>query len=502
MLKMSSQIETIVNAYKTLSKIPTIVGGKLNKSATGVTAKWSVRNLDKGKTTKYLYDYVLDEKLNVISESEYPTDISNELLSAVSPGGRYKAIIREEKDTKEVKKQYLEVWSRATLAHCVDLTALDLHGDVYADSEFGSLDWSPDESSIVYVAERKLKKSEPYIKRKGEEKPKADGSGEAPPKKGEEYIYRQDWGEQLVGKHFSVVVVCRVETETFTVLDSDVLPDTCCPGQVRFSPNGACVCGVAWHTEPRRLGLIFCTNRPSFIFEVALDGTHKRVVSGEGVAVRSPRYGVDGQLLWLQRAAGGPHHAAHALLRARKDSIETSTVVDVVDTERIIENKDKFYGIYCAALPTRCFANDGRLVFSSSQRNDVRSYVLHLDSGKLVDVSIRNTPGSTTVLDVRNDVILASFSNMTTPSTAHTCSEQWGWRTCRVLPHKRARCRHARTYAPLAVRHYRHHHFDPCGARGGTDRSDVTLASRRRRSIAVRHLDHAVGPHLRVSQAM
>lgn len=50
-------------------------------------------------------------------------------------------------------------------------------------AEFGSLDWSPDESSIVYVAERKLKKSEPYIKRKGEDKPKADGSGEAPPKK-------------------------------------------------------------------------------------------------------------------------------------------------------------------------------------------------------------------------------------------------------------------------------------------------------------------------------
>lgn len=33
-------------------------------------------------------------------------------------------------------------------------------------AEFGSLDWSPDEKQLVYVAEKKVKKSEPFIKRK------------------------------------------------------------------------------------------------------------------------------------------------------------------------------------------------------------------------------------------------------------------------------------------------------------------------------------------------
>lgn len=72
------QIETIVNAYKTLTRIPSIVGGKLNNTGTRITSKWSVRNLDKGKTTKYQYNYVLDDKLNVVTESEFGTDVSNE----------------------------------------------------------------------------------------------------------------------------------------------------------------------------------------------------------------------------------------------------------------------------------------------------------------------------------------------------------------------------------------------------------------------------------------
>lgn len=41
---------------------------------------------------------------------------------------------------------------------------------------------------------------------------------------------------------------------------------------MRFSRDSSSVVGVAWPTEPRRLGLIFCTNRPSYIFSLTLDG--------------------------------------------------------------------------------------------------------------------------------------------------------------------------------------------------------------------------------------
>ncbi|XP_047024144.1 acylamino-acid-releasing enzyme-like isoform X1 [Helicoverpa zea] len=414
MWKMSSQLETIVAAYKTLTKIPSLTGGKLNNAANKVTAKWSVRNLDKGKNTSYATSYTLDSELYVTDESDFGTDISNEILSAISPRENYKAIIREEKNGKDAKKQYLEVWNTNTLSQSVDLTALDIHGDVYADSEFGSLDWSPDEKALVYVAEKKLPKFEPYIKRKAEEKPKLDGSGETAPRKGEEFLYRQDWGEQLVGKHLSVVVVFKLATETFTVLSG--IPDGMCPGQVRFSPDGNSVVGVVWETEPRRLGLIFCTNRPSYIFECTLDGAFRKL-SGDGLAVRSPRLSPAGDLVWLQREAGGPHHACHQLVIMKKNTNTITTLIDIIDTEVKTENGYSFTGLYCQSLPHKCFSADGkRLVLSTQHHAEIRAYVLHIESGSITDISNnRGSPYSTSVVDVRSDVILVTCSSLVTP---------------------------------------------------------------------------------------
>ncbi|XP_047995614.1 acylamino-acid-releasing enzyme-like isoform X2 [Leguminivora glycinivorella] len=416
MLKMSSQIETIVNAYKTLSKIPTIAGGRLNNAGNKITSVQSVRNIDKGKNSKYLYNYVLDDNLNVLSRTDYGVDVSNELLSAVSPKETFKAVIREEKDNKDTKKQYLEIWRlNAGLTNCIDLTALDIHGDVYADSEFGSLDWSQDETAVVYVAERKLKKSEPYIKRSKAEDASKSGGGDPAPKKGEEYVYRQDWGEQLVGKHLSVVVVCKIETEAFTVLEG--LPESCCPGQVRFAPDGKSVVGVAWETEPRRLGLIFCTNRPSFIFDLTLDGKLTKL-SAEGKAVRSPRFRPNGDLIWLQRAADGPHHACHALVINKKGQSEVSPIIDIVQTEIATSQNKPFYGLYNQSLPKNCFTKDGAsIVFSTPSVCDVKTYTVDIESGKIAEIASPNSrSGSLAVLDVKNDVILAYFSDMQTPA--------------------------------------------------------------------------------------
>lgn len=72
------QLENIINIYKKLSKIPAVLGGKLNSHGDRVSSKWSVRNFDKGKTTKYALDYVLDSNLKVVSESAYGVDVSNE----------------------------------------------------------------------------------------------------------------------------------------------------------------------------------------------------------------------------------------------------------------------------------------------------------------------------------------------------------------------------------------------------------------------------------------
>ncbi|XP_045771470.1 acylamino-acid-releasing enzyme-like isoform X1 [Maniola jurtina] len=422
--RMNSHMEAVVRAYKTLTKIPSIVGGRLNCKGNRITSRWSIRNLDKGKNTQYLIDYILDENLGVLAQSQFGVDISHELLTAISPKENFKAVIREEKEDKDgaKKKFFLEVWSSTSLKHSIDLTALDIHGDVYTDSEFGSLDWSPDESKVVYVAEKKIKKSEPFIKRKPAEDKNVDPDKRPVP--GQEHIHRDDWGEQLTGKIETVVVVCKLADETFTVYD--MVPG--CPGQVRFSPSGDSIIGITWEAKMLgRLGLIYCTNRPSFVFCLTLSGTFITLSSGNK-AVRSPRIAPNGDLFWLQREAHGPHHACHQLVRLASEDLKNllgsedgvdhkvSVVIDIVKTEQEISN-GVFYGIYCQSLPAKCFSADSkRLVFSTQQQTEIRSYVVDIESGRIVDISNnKKSSGSTTVLSVQADVILATFSSMTTP---------------------------------------------------------------------------------------
>ena len=49
---------------------------------------------------------------------------------------------------------------------------------------------------------------------------------------GDEYVFYEDWGEQLVGKSCPVVCVLDVESGIVSALDN--LPDNISPGQVTF----------------------------------------------------------------------------------------------------------------------------------------------------------------------------------------------------------------------------------------------------------------------------
>lgn len=134
--------------------------------------------------------------------------------------------------------------------------------------------------------------------------------------------------------------------------------------------------------------------------------------------MRSPRFSPNGELVWLQRKADGPHHACHQIVRRNKDG-EVTTVIDIVDTEVKTATGQSFHGVYCQALPARCFAADGRLVLSTPQKNEVRSYVVDMDSGKIWDISNKSWPCSTSVLDVRGDVILATCSSLIAPGQVY-----------------------------------------------------------------------------------
>ncbi|KAI5717437.1 hypothetical protein M8J77_005941 [Diaphorina citri] len=441
-----AEIEKFVNIYRTLAQFPSISSGYILKNGISsvkdsitVLSSWTQRNLERTKNTKFQQTHVVNlstkDKTNMI-----PTDTSNEVLFAFSKSEKYRAVMREVQ-INDVKKFHLEIWNHYNIIKNISLDSLEIHGDVYSDGEFGSFVWSNNEDKLLYIAEQKVPKAEPFYKPKPHNQDvspssSADSSSSSEkPIKGAEYLYRQDWGEQLVGKIQSVIVVYDLASDALSILKG--IPDDLCPGQVVWAPEDNGVVGVAWKTTPRKLGLIFCTSRLSYVFHLNRDGEFRLIsADSEQLSVRSPRFSPSGKtLVWLEREAEGPHHACMRLVKYDWTSGKSSTVIDTVELAVKIgeplsgsnetdvvqtggdDTDNVFYGLYNLSLPRRCWLNDNqRLLLSTAQRFDIKTYVIDIESNSISELQGPGK-GSLSVLDVYNDILLCSHSSLVQPSS-------------------------------------------------------------------------------------
>lgn len=398
----AEDVSRLVKVYRSLAKYPSLTGGRILKKTEDndirVSAVWTQKNLEKGKNVKFIqHIFVKPPKY-----FDLPSDVSTESFCSFSNSENYRAAVTDDTSSTP-KKQYLEIWGKNGLLKNFDVAAFDVHGDIYADGEFGSLEFSPDEKKIAYVAEKKLVKSEPYYKQKSlEAKNKIDPTVEY-----NEFLYKQDWGEQLVDKHQSVIGICDLDSEILSVLQG--VPDNYCPGQIIWSKDGSSIFGIALEKEPRRLGLIYCTNRKGLVFQLSLKNEFK-ILSEENKSVRSPRLSTDGNIIyWLQRAVGGPHDGTQEIISYDLRTNERKTIVSIEESEA------EFPGIYTHNFPRRCFSNDGKfLYFNSFAKNKNKVYYVDLDKTAIHEVP-DNEEGSFSVFDVSNDVILCCSTSFQRP---------------------------------------------------------------------------------------
>lgn len=61
-----------------------------------------------------------------------------------------------------------------------------------------------------------------------------------------------------------------IENDSVVILKG--IPDDICVAQPKYSPDGKYVIGVAYNTEYRKLGLIYCANRDSTVFKLDFEG--------------------------------------------------------------------------------------------------------------------------------------------------------------------------------------------------------------------------------------
>ena len=229
------------------------------------------------------------------------------LLSSISPSGTKRLVVRGGKDLTNGGSDRdgcvaLELWSHGALTR-ETLVPAKTHGAVCADGTFGGVSWSAREGRIAYVAEAPVGEDGPTpewgmgvtttttaAKKKESEDAAAASNKKGWRGRGE---WREEWGEQLVGKTSPACFVLECATGEVTEVSRVGLPE----GSVAASgpiwapadedDESDALVLPTWRgyienfkSTSRRLGLTFCFNRPSEMF--LMDVPAPRVPAGSG----------------------------------------------------------------------------------------------------------------------------------------------------------------------------------------------------------------------------
>ncbi|CAL8251358.1 unnamed protein product [Arctogadus glacialis] len=405
------ETNAITAIYAEFSGLPTPVSAHLTEEQVGdqrvytVNSEWSQNNLVGGSRLRYMQQWTLlaeqrndCKNLQTVLPPGPCAPLQAELLSSFSPVRGLRAVVRETTGSHQI----LEIWDSHGLRKTLDLTALNKHGRVYNDAQFGCLSWSGCESRLLYVAESNQSSS-------------PDFPGKSPCGKSlqDRSVYREDWGEGLTSK--SLPVLCVVELETGNVSVLRGVPSHISPGQALWAPGSHVVVFVGWSHEPFRLGLKFCSNRRSALFLLGLDG-HCECLSEADVSVSSPRLSPDGTtLVYLQGRVFGPHNQCVSLHQYDLHSKKTSILMDVVNRT----NAGECAGIY-ESLPSSCWSADSqRVVFSSACRNRKDLFVVDRRTKTVAFLSdnLSEFYGSWKLLAIQKDLMVVYCSSPNTPPT-------------------------------------------------------------------------------------
>ncbi|XP_058023212.1 acylamino-acid-releasing enzyme-like isoform X1 [Ahaetulla prasina] len=423
--RLLNDTEEIAALYRDLSQYPSLshacIGPEVTTQYGGkhcnIYTEWSQRDLERAENVKFCRQYlVFHDNQSVIysGPSGNCTEVKGELLSRDSPSGTQKAVVRKMNNSKGEEKQFLEVWEKNRKVKSIELTALEKHGQVYDDDQFGCLAWSHSETHLLYVAEKKRPKTESFFKPRApelnteEELAKTERDRAV---KGEQFVFYEDWGETLVAKSIPVLCVLDIESNNVSVLEG--VPEYISPGQAFWTPDDTGVVFTGWYHEPFRLGLKYCINRRSSLFHVDLTGGQCELLSEDNKAIWSPRLSPDQcRIVYLENQASGPHQQCSRICMYDWYTKLTSVIVDIVPRQI----QDGFAGIYSTALPEHCWAADSqRVVLDTTQRSRQELIVVDMTSKSVCSLTKSSSLGSWALLTIDRDLMVAKFSTPNSP---------------------------------------------------------------------------------------
>ncbi|XP_065572268.1 acylamino-acid-releasing enzyme-like isoform X1 [Artemia franciscana] len=427
-IRVIENMEKLVKTYSLISKVPSIKNGRIlrEKNESGpflLSLTCSQRNV-------MLKEYVSFKKFSlfsVITENEdlklltsfldQGSATKQEVASAYSESCDLYASVVERPGKNQENDQWLEVWDKEKVKFSWNMSDEKVHGRIRTDGMFSGFHFSPDETKLVYTAEKKPEKIVHFTDfgRETENGCTSDARTDST------FEYTETWGEQLTGVSTPLVFILDLKKSVFNKpsITPLTLPENMSFGQPSWSPDGSGIIGVSWLNLPKRLGLIYCPNRQGYIFHASLDGKFTKL-SEDGCAVFSPRISPDGKkLVWLETKSGGPHHPTQRLMMIDWNiDFQLSApqcIIDIVE-----EDNGIFNGIYNTdrALPVRCWFNDNKhLVFSTECRSSMKSYVVNVETKTINQIQTDGSVTGCSALDIYDNTVVLTGHSRTAPDS-------------------------------------------------------------------------------------
>ncbi|KAI0211336.1 Acylamino-acid-releasing enzyme [Lamellibrachia satsuma] len=407
---MVLQIEEAIDIYRNIVKFPSIDHAcVINGNSPGhlvVQSQWSQRDLERSEKVKFVRSHIVQADDVVVAT---PPHEINEQWGRDSHSGKQRAVIRKIKNKKGEEKQFIEIWSASEKVSSIDVKTLERqHGSIYEDDGiFGCLEWSPSEKHLLYVAEKK----EPDTKSYFDKKAAGDADEGKEVTRGDEFVYREGWGELLTTKVHPVLCILDVEKGVVSILNN--MPDEVSPGQAVWCADSLGIVCVCWEHAPYRLGLIACPIRRSTLYYVDLKTLQCSTLGETDKAVRTPVFSPDhSKLVWLQNDVGGAHQQCSRLLMCDWSNKGITPVLGVV--RRVSD--PGFPGIFTRGLHRRCWANDNRRILIQTQwRSKEELVLIDSETGNVTRLTNSADIGSWQLLDVCNDLVIVACSSPNQP---------------------------------------------------------------------------------------
>ena len=181
------------------------------------------------------------------------------------------------------------------------------------------------------------------------------------------------------------------------LIDDDcegILPFDVCPGLLVWDHDGNSLYGMATFTQPRRLGLIYCSNRKSCIFKLCLGSKRYFELSSQGgkgdnISCRSPRLIAFNEkskyLIWLERDLDqpkypGPHQSCFRLMKMNMVGKNKPEIV--IDIKNDYDPKvDNFAGLYNCKIGKNCMLSENEIILTTVVNDTFIPVACNLETG-------------------------------------------------------------------------------------------------------------------------